>query len=372
MALLRGRVVTARADLADHVLDVDGDTIRNVRSARPDDPAHMGVLVPGLIDLHCHGGGGASFTDGDAEAVHAAAAHHLAWGTTSLMGSAMTDSPQRMLAVMHTLADAADAGELVGIHLEGPFLSAARCGAQDPAHLRDPDPVLTRELVAAGRGHLRVMTVAPELPGADAVLDELASAGVVAAVGHTTASSACVRAVLARAEAGLVTHLFNGMTPIHHRDPGAALAALAAASRGDVVVELVADGVHLDDETVASVLALAPGQVALVTDAMAAAGMPDGSYRLGPQAVRVVAGVARLAEGDSIAGGTARLSDVVRRQVRAGLPPSDVVGAATHTPARLLGLVDRGLLRAGERADVVVLDDDWQVARVMQAGEWVR
>lgn len=380
--VLRGRVVTPGEVLDDGVIVVDGDRIDFVGPVRDfgggELPDPLGTLLPGLVDAHCHGGGGASFTVGREQEVSSAAAHHLSHGTTSVVASAVTDSPDRMLATVRTAARAAARGEVAAIHLEGPFLSSARCGAQDPRHLRDPDLGLARELVQAGDGHVRVMTIAPELPGAEALIDLLHEQGVVAAVGHTDADAATTARVMGRPGNGLATHLFNGMPPLHHRVPGPVAGALTAAAQAGARVELIADGVHLADETVAMLFALlGPDRIVLVTDAMAAAGMPDGDYRLGPQDVSVVHGVARL-RGDgaemSIAGGTSRLVDVVRRVVQnAGVGLADAVRSASTVPASVLGLdAELGSLRAGLRADVLVVDDEIRRLRVMKAGRWVR
>ncbi len=375
MTTLRGRVVTADSLLPDAVVEVEGDRITAVRDARPDDLVEPSddLLLPGLVDVHCHGGGGAAFTVPDRAEVATAAAHHLGQGTTTLVASAVTDDPERMLAVVATLADAVEAGEVAAIHLEGPFLSTARCGAQDPTRMLPPDLGLASALLEAGRGHVRVMTIAPELPGADELADLLAERGVQVAVGHTDATASATERFLRDRTPALVTHLFNGMAPLHHRAPGAALGALAAASRGDATVELIADGVHLSDETVAGVFALVGGpRVVLISDAMAAAGLGDGEHQLGPVATRVTDGVARLVDGGSIAGGTSRLLDVVRRQVAAGLDPVEVVASGSHRPAALLGLGGEvGAIEPGLRADLAVLDPDWRLRRVMRAGSWV-
>jgi N-acetylglucosamine-6-phosphate deacetylase len=375
MTTLRGRVVTPDSLLPDAVVEVEGDRITAVRDARPDDLVEPSddLLLPGLVDVHCHGGGGAAFTVPDRAEVATAAAHHLGQGTTSLVASAVTDDPERMLAVVTTLADAVEAGEVAAIHLEGPFLSADRCGAQDPTRMLPPDLDLAGALLEAGRGHVRVMTIAPELPGADELADLLAERGVQVAVGHTDATATATERFLRDRAPALVTHLFNGMAPLHHRSPGAALGALAAASRGAATVELIADGVHLSDETVAGVFALVGGaRVVLISDAMAAAGLGDGEHQLGPLATRVTDGVARLVDGGSIAGGTSRLLDVVRRQVAAGLDSVEVVASASQRPAALLGLGGEvGAIEPGLRADLAVLDADWGLKRVMRAGSWV-
>ena len=338
-----------------------------------------GYVLPGLVDIHDHGGGGAAFDAGSVPVVAAAAQHHLRHGTVRVLASIVTGPPPAMVAAVEAAADAADAGSVAGIHVEGPFLSGSHCGAQDPDHLRAPDPVLARELLAASRDHIRVMTLAPELSGTDEVVELLLEQGVTPAVGHTGADAATVRRVLARTREalgrpGLVTHLFNGMTVVHHRSPGPVVGALEAAAAGDACVELIGDGVHLADDTVRLVFTLlGPGRIVLVTDAMAAAGMPDGDYELGPRHVRVRDGVARLADGDDapLAGGTAHLLDVVRRCVQAGVPISDAVTAATRTPAHALGSAAWPELATGRAADLVVTDADLRPVRVMRDGNWV-
>ncbi|GEM_PF-14919 len=407
--VLRGRVVTPGRVLDDGVVVVEGAGVAWVGPsgqtpqgwAVPDES--VGTILPGLVDVHCHGGGGASFPDAtDAATARRAADEHLRHGTTSLVASLVTAPRDVLLARTALLADLADAGEIVGIHLEGPFLSADRCGAQNPGDMQPGDAALVTAAAAAARGHLVTMTVAPEVDGvadgsgpADARADVLAAlvdAGALPSVGHTDASAAQVDvavdrafdllAASPRARAGRLTatHLFNGMRPVHHRDPGPVAACLAAAARGELVVELVADGTHLADDTVRAVLDLVgPGSVAFVTDAMAAAGMPDGDYRLGPMAVRVADGVARVvaddgstpAGGGAIAGGVAHLLDVVRNVVAAGVPLEDAVLAAATTPADVLGRRDLGALVAGRRADLVVTGDDLAPRRVMRAGAWV-
>ncbi|MFQ1004278.1 N-acetylglucosamine-6-phosphate deacetylase [Modestobacter sp. SSW1-42] len=329
-----------------------------------------------MVDLHCHGAAGAGFPDDDVAGVRAAIAHHRAHGTTTLVASLVSASAAVLHERLALLAPLVHAGELAGVHLEGPFLSLARCGAQDPAALVPGDPDLLRALLASGV--VVSTTLAPETARADELVAVLREHGVLPSVGHTDASAGVTTAaVRAAAATGRVsaTHLFNGMPPMLSRAPGPVAACLAAAARGELVVELVADGVHLAPETVAAVFDLVgPAQVALVSDAMAAAGMPDGDYRLGALSVEVTGGVARLAGGDgpgAIAGGTARLVDVVRCAVAAGVPLADAVLAATGTPAGLLGRDDVGRLDPGARADVLVTDPDLNPTAVLRAGAWV-
>ena len=347
---------------------------------------HDGLILPGLVDLHCHGGGGASFPDSEgAEEMLAAVLEHRRHGTTSLVASLVTADAATLREKVAQLAGLHRDGEIAAIHLEGPFLSEARRGAQNPAHLTDGDPALVRELAEIAGGALATMTVAPEAAGADEVIDALAGSGAVPSLGHTDGGSAEMTRAVDRSIAALrrrrgrsplptATHLFNGMRPIHHRDPGPALAALDAASRGEMVVEVIADGVHLDARTVAHVFSIAAeDHVVLVTDAMAAAGMADGRYRLGALDVTVEEGVATLTEGGAIAGGTAHLVEVLRHAVlEAGVELVAAVRAASTVPARVLGLEDEiGSLAAGRRADVLMVDRALRPVTVLRGGREV-
>lgn len=373
--VLSGRLVLPDRVVLDGVVEVRGATLGYVGESSHwggAEPVAAGTVVPGFVDIHCHGGGGHSVTTGLVEDVRAAAVHHLRRGTTTMLASlvsAPADDIERAVRAIRAVAETGSS--VVGSHLEGPFLGPGHCGAHDPTQLATPDVAATGRWLEAGDGSVRMLTIAPELPGADAVSRALADRGVVVAVGHTDADAATFASALA-GPASVVTHLFNGMAPLHHRDPGPVAASLAALARGDAKVELIADGVHLADTTVALVFAVAPlGGVVLISDAMAAAGMPDGEYELGPITVRVRDSVAwTRGESPSIAGSTVHLPDVVRRCVtRMGLNPVDVVRAAATTPATVLGLDDRGRLETGLRADLVTLDEDWRVTGVLHGGE---
>jgi len=336
-----------------------------------------GTMLPAYVDLHCHGGGGTAFTDLRDDAAAAAAGHHHAHGSTSLLASLVTMSQRDLERGVAMLAELADDGVVDGIHLEGPWLAEARCGAHDPSLLRDPTLAEVERLIELGRGHLRQVTLAPERHHGLDLIRWLTAAGIHAAVGHTTATYAQVEEAVA-AGADLGTHLFNGMDPWHHRKPGAVAALMRSAARGHVTVELIADGVHLSDDTVRTVLDLVGvDHVAFVSDAMAAAGVGDGAYVLGGLSVVVDHGVARLARDPdgtapgSIAGGTSHVADIVTRVVAAGTPLAYAVRPATRTPARALGLADRGSLAVGSRADVVVVDANARPSRVMRRGRWL-
>lgn len=301
----------------------------------------------GLVDIHCHGAVGSEF--GDA-ASRAAAAHHRDAGTDLLVASLVSAPPDALVARVRALAPLVADGTLAGIHLEGPFLAESRRGAHDPAALLDPEPALVDRLAEAAAlagvpDALRQMTFAPERPGAEELVRALVEHGIRPAVGHTAADAATAARTIAmvadvQGAPALVTHLFNGMPPMHHREGGPVAAALTAAARGDAVVELIADGVHVAPEVVRMVFeTVGPDAVVLVSDAMAATGLGDGDYMLGSLAVRVDAGTARTADTGSIAGSTTTLAECVRWAVEvAGVPEEDVRTAATSTPARALGL----------------------------------
>ncbi|GAB2577801.1 N-acetylglucosamine-6-phosphate deacetylase [Streptomyces capparidis] len=327
-------------------------------------------VVPGFVDVHVHGGGGASYSSGEPEEALRVARLHRAHGTTTTLASLVTGDIDELCRQAAVLSELVEDGELAGIHFEGPFISEARCGAHEPSLLRDPEPGVVRKLVDAARGTARMLTLAPELPGGLESVRLLADSGVIAAVGHTDAThEGTLRAV--EAGATVATHLFNAMPAVHHRHPGP-IPALLDDER--VTVELINDGVHLHPSVVnLAFRAAGPGRVAFVTDAMGAAGVGDGLYPLGGLEVRVADGVARLLEGGAIAGSTLTLDTALKRAVTVnGLPVEDAVRALSATPARLLGLHDRiGSLEPGKDADLVVLDEAFDVVAVMRRGDWV-
>ncbi|MCL2804042.1 MAG: amidohydrolase family protein [Micrococcales bacterium] len=394
---VRGRAVTDTGLVEDAIVKVRGQRFVSVDEADRFPPTDVataftwdGLILPGLVDIHCHGGGGVSFPDAaSSSAAQIAVDEHRRHGTTTQVASLVTNHPSELLRRLEILSPLAATGEVAGFHLEGPFLNAARCGAQNPALMTRPDADLIAQVSRLAGEHFVSMTLAPELPGAvgpGGVVEAIAQAGAVPSFGHSDASAKEMnlsvadagaqlrRSTCARSSRPTATHLFNGMRPIHHRDPGPAMACLAAAVRREMAVELVADGVHLDPLTVAFVFDLVgSGQVALVTDAMAATGMADGIYQLGTQTVQVNGGVARLAEGNSIAGSTAHLLDVLRCTVtQSGVDLCDSVRAASATPAAIIGLGDEvGQLARGLRADLVLTDNDLEVQAVFRAGQLV-
>ncbi|WP_115789325.1 N-acetylglucosamine-6-phosphate deacetylase [Arthrobacter silvisoli] len=398
--LISGTIVSDGVVIEDGLVAVDGDRIA-FAGPRGDFDEHAfdgfaglphaplpadRFLLPGFVDVHCHGGNGGDFPGGDEESARKAIDFLHRSGTTTLLASMVTASREDLLRGIGLYVRLAEEGLLAGIHLEGPFLSHARCGAQNPDYLLKPDLGLLAELIDAAAGKLATMTYAPELPGAAGLVDLMTSHGVTPSLGHTDCDDATASASLAAAREGLasagfdgvsslptVTHLFNGMPPLHHRSPGPVAACLRAAQAGKAVVELIADGTHLAPATVATVFQLVgAANIALVTDSMAAAGLSDGNYMLGPSPVTVSGGVATLDANGSIAGGTATMLDVVRRTVASGVGLADAVFSATAVPAAVLGLSDEvGGLRRGLRADLVVVGKDLDLAAVLRQGNWL-
>jgi N-acetylglucosamine-6-phosphate deacetylase len=328
------------------------------------------ILTPGFIDLHGHGGGGYSFDDG-AEAIGCALAVHRAHGTTRSVLSLVANPVVTLERSLAAIADIAERDPLVlGSHLEGPFLAPGRKGAHNPDFLISPSAVVTTQLAAAARGTLRQVTIAPELPGALEAIAAFADAGVVVAVGHTEADEALAQAAFDRG-ARLLTHAFNAMPGIGHRAPGPVVAAIRDER---VTAELILDGVHVHPDVARLLLDAADGRVALITDAMAAAGSADGAYKLGSLDVTVVDAVARLTGADgspgSIAGSTLTLDRALRMAVRqCGLSLRAAITALTWIPARALGLDDRlGRLAPGYAADAVLLNGALEVSAAWGAG----
>jgi N-acetylglucosamine-6-phosphate deacetylase len=324
-------------------------------------------LTPGFVDIHVHGGGGASFDDGP-DGIRTAVDLHQRHGTTRFVVSLVTAPVDALAERVGAVADLMSADpRILGSHLEGPFLDVGHKGAHDPALLRSATPDDIAQLLDAGRGTIRQITLAPELPGGLDAVRAFTDGGVAVAVGHTGADYMQTLAAF-DAGASILTHAFNGMDGIHHRAPG----PVAAATRTPgVTIEVVNDGVHVHPEVIRMAFASAPGRLALITDAMAAAGSVDGDYILGTLAVTVSDGVARLADGGSIAGSTLTLDRALRRAVReVGVTVEDAVLALTETPAAAVGRsADLGRLAPGYAADAVLLDDDFAVLQVWSAGE---
>ena len=376
LLLAGGRVVTPDGILEGAWVHLADGEIASVGFGRPAIDAPVvdlqgAWLLPGFVDVHMHGGGGHSVSTSPAD-MEAAVAFHSRHGTTATLVSLVTaplDDLEQQLgwAAALTRRGPRPSGTVLGSHLEGPFLSVHRCGAQNAAHMIAPEPEAVERLLRAGGDALRMMTLAPELPGALALIERLRILGVVAALGHSDASYEVAMEAIA-AGATQATHIFNAMPPLHHRKPGLAGAALDAR----LACELINDGRHLHAETVRMVFRLVPRPL-LITDAIDAAGVGDGTFDLGGQEVYVHDGEARLVRSGSLAGSTLTMDEALRRTVKeGGVAIEQASTAASGNPATVLGLREMfGAIAPGLRADLVVLDDDLRVRDVMSAGIWV-
>ena len=366
------RKLDGHGQVDDFWMLVRADTIVSTGSGRqfPEATERIDVgglwFVPGFMDLHCHGGGGHPYDDGPDE-IAAALLTHRAHGTTRSLISLVANPVAQIRESLGVIADLASSDPLIlGSHLEGPFLARERRGAHNPDFLHEPMPYEVEELLGASRGTLRQLTIAPELPGALETIDVLVENGVTVAVGHTEATFDVTREAFDRG-ARLLTHVFNAMPGIHHRAPGPVIAAF---EDDRVTIELILDGLHVHPDVAAMVFRAAPGRVALVTDAMAAAGASDGHYRLGSLNVTVRDGLAVLSGTSTIAGSTLTQDVALRCAIEtAAVDPADAVAALTATPARALGLESRhGYLAPGFAADAVFLDHEWRVQQVWADG----
>lgn len=363
---LSGPTLLPDGAIADATVVVAGGRIARVArgSAAAADLAVDGIIAPGMIDLQLNGGFGHDFTT-DGRSVAAVAARLPASGVTSFLPTIITsplDSYQRRLAEIQSAAREDAGADVLGVHLEGPYISPLRKGAHDPALIRPLDPgVIDRW---AGHPLVRMVTLAPELPGALEAARRLSAGGVVVSAGHSNATFAEASDGFA-AGFGMGTHLFNAMPELRQREPGLAGAFLSAS----VPCGIIADGAHIHPAMVGLALRVkGPAALALVTDAMAAMGMPPGRYRLGDREVIVDGAVSRLPDG-TLAGSILTLDQAVRNVVEyAGCDPAQALAMASHTPARVLGLATKGRLAAGCDADIVVLDRSLRVTRTFVGG----
>jgi N-acetylglucosamine-6-phosphate deacetylase len=385
IAIYAERVLTPLEEIRDAMIVVDGARIAAVgrrgaialpRGATEFSAGTGTTVIPGFVDVHIHGAGGHDVMEGTDEAFDAVTATVARHGTTSIVATTVTASPDETCRSVSAIARTTKRGltpsgssaaraEILGVHFEGPFISAARRGVHPAEWIAAPSVALLERFLDAAGDAARILTLAPELPGALDLVGAARRSGLVAAIGHTDASYAEAEAAIA---AGVrhAAHVFNAMRPFSHRETGVLGAVLTSR---EVTAELIADGVHVDDAAIRLLLA-AKGidRVVLVSDGTAATGMPDGRYRLGSFEVNVSGGVCRNAEG-KLAGSTLTLDRAVRHAVNLGVSLSDAVRMATLNPATVLGLEARkGILAAGADADLVLLDAQLRVAGVMARG----
>lgn len=377
IVLVGGTVIAPEGTIRDGWVHVFDGVIRAIGKNEPPDALQHDVrelggawIAPGFVDLHCHGGGGGSFLNGEHDQARTAVQFHRRNGTTTILASLISSPHEHLLRAARSLARYIDSDDtMVGLHIEGPYLSHVHCGAHDPRHLRPPSIGETRELIAAGQGTIRQMTIAPELPGALDVIDMLAEAGIVSAIGHTNATSEQTKTAIARG-ARLATHLCNAMPSIHHRNGGPVVEIINDKS---VFVELINDGVHIDPSVVRLLIkSIGIDRICMITDAISAAGQQNGRYRLDGRDIDVIDGTVRLATPEApLAGSALTMRAAFANSVSI---TGSVVAAArmcATTPAHLLQIRDRGALVRNRRADMVVLNESFDVLEVWQAGERV-
>ncbi|TCL42610.1 N-acetylglucosamine-6-phosphate deacetylase [Harryflintia acetispora] len=359
-------------DFTFHKADIlmeDGE-IKSVAPSLPGTGEDLGGLrvIPGLLDIHSHGCVGCDWSRGGEDNYYKMARYYAENGVTSLLATTMSLPADTLDSIMHELrafiAAPRKGAKVLGINMEGPFFSKEKKGAQNEANLIDPDAGLFRRLQEASGNHILLCDIAPELPGAEefikALKDEVRISLAHTAAGYDTAMHAVSLG------ARHATHLYNAMTPFTHRSPG----VVGAVFDSDIDAEMISDGIHLDPAVVRITFkVLGPGRIALISDSMEACGMPNGMYELGGQAVTVKDGLATIASG-SIAGSATNQFECMRRAIRFGVREEDAIRAATHSPARMIGMQDRvGVIAPGAVADLVVVDRDYDIKAVYTAGE---
>jgi N-acetylglucosamine-6-phosphate deacetylase len=370
LVMLYGRAFLRGAIEPDVLVTIRDGKLEVEPAARPPVQAQRvaGVIAPGLIDLHVHGGDGADFMDADERANERILRFHARHGTTAVAATTLSGSPGDLQAAVASIVRSAHGraagAEICAVHLEGPYISRERAGAQDPASIRPPDLQEVGALLALAPQMKWLMTIAPEIEGARDLIEHYRNQ-ITFSIGHTAAGYAEVVAALDWG-ASHFTHLFNAMSGLHHREPGVAGAALTSAS---ATAELIADAVHVHPAMLRLAALTMPHRITLITDAMRACGLADGIYKLYRHDVTVGGGAARLRDG-TLAGSVLTMERAVQNMVElAGLPLEAVLPLATEVPARILGIADRkGMLASGYDADVVVLSPEFAVERVFVRG----
>ncbi|MGB5567193.1 MAG: N-acetylglucosamine-6-phosphate deacetylase [Acidimicrobiia bacterium] len=351
-ALVRGRIV-------------DGDvTVQDgrVASVGVAPAGSTGLAAPGFVDVQINGFDGVDFTTADPAEYEHVAEKLAATGVTAFQPTLISLPPTDYFTTLRQARTMVIASaRIIGIHLEGPFLAPIRCGAHDPENMVEPDPILASQFLEAGP--FTYATIAPELPGALDLIEFLAAAGVVVALGHTDADATTAHAAFDRG-AQSVTHIFGAQRPWKHRDPGISGVALV---RDDVFITAIVDGIHLAPEATMLAANAAGDRFVLITDAIAAAGRPDGAYVLGDRTVILKDGACRLENG-TLAGSSLTMDQAVRNMMALGYEPSRAIAAATSAPATLMRRDDLGRLEPGAPADVCILDDSFQVTRTLVGG----
>ena len=358
----RGRFVPGSVVVRDGVIDALGPV-----GAFSDMNARGGYLIPGFVDIHTHGAVGEDFSDGKAEGLSALSRYYAAHGVTSFLATTMTlkEEPlSRALRALREFRRPRNGAKCAGVHLEGPFLSYAKRGAQAPENLHKPDAAMFHRLNETSGGQVRMVTVAPEEEGGIPFIKEVSKTCVVS-LGHTTAGYDTAMAAY-QVGATHATHLFNGMPPFLHREPGVVGAALDSGA----TVELICDGMHIHPTVIRAVHRLFGERMVIISDSLRCAGMPDGDYELGGQPIEMKEGKATLKGTDTLAGSSTNLLEELRKVVSFGIPLTDAITALTLAPAKAAGLDGQiGSLDVGKQADLLVLSRELELQAVIIGGK---
>lgn len=377
MRQIKGILYTRAFRFEAGALTIEGDRITSVKSCDEEELTEEQrgqYILPGLVDIHFHGCAGYDFCDGTVEAMRAIAAYELSHGITTCCPTTMTLSEEKLTNICTAYVSAAETERLpagiplrdvlAGIYLEGPFISAKKKGAQNPAYIRKPDVEMLIRLQDAAGGLIRIVTIAPEEEGAMECIRDGKNAFRFS-IAHTDADYETAKKAI-KAGVSHVTHLYNAMLPYMHREPGV---VGAAAESAGVMAELICDGYHIHPSVVRNTFRLfGAGRMILISDSMMATGMEDGQYALGGQDVMVKDSVATLADG-TLAGSVTNLFDCMRMAIQMGIPREEAVRAATYNPARAIGKEGEcGVLQVGSRADILVTDREFGLLEVIKSG----
>ena len=329
----------------------------------PDQVIH-GTLIPGFVDMHCHGGGGKYFSSVNISEIQTVIETHAAHGTTSMLASLVSEPLPALKQQIQRLVSFAESGTIKGIHLEGPYLSHVHCGAHEPSYLRLPSIIELQELLDIGAGHIKMVTLAPELPQAIEVTRFLTEQSIVVALGHSNSDFDTAKRAI-DAGASVITHFYNGLPLLNHHKSTITSAAILDQR---VTLELILDGHHVNAPAVELLFQSASNRVALVTDAMAAAGSNDGDYMIGSLDVVVKDGVARLKSNNSLAGSTLTMDRAFFNLCKIpGKSISDAVLATSSFPARAIGLKDRGEIAIGKRSQMLEVSIEEERTRIVSS-----